>query len=69
MLRSEDNNIVVGNTFLNNINKSKMVLGLVVVIGSKMLQNLVVCWQKELPIAGIADVKAKCSSGVKSYHV
>ena len=46
-----------------------MVWGLVVLIGSKMLQNHVVCWQMELPIIGVADVKAKCSSGVKNYHV
>ena len=43
--------------------------GLVVMIGSKILQNHVVCWYMELPNIGVADVTAKCSSGVKNYHV
>ena len=35
-----------------------MVLELVVVIGSKMLQNHVVCRHVELQIAGMADARA-----------
>ena len=36
---------------------------MVPVIGSRMLQNHDVCWQTELPIAGMADVGIICSSG------
>ena len=38
-------------------------------IQPKILQNHVVCWQMELPIIGVADVRAKCSSGVKNHQV
>ena len=46
-----------------------MVEGLVVVMGSRMFQNHVMCWQMELPIFGTAEIGDMCSSDVMNNYM